>query len=145
VEKAVSEISGVKLYNIDDLQVITDKNKLERQKCTETAESILQEELDELTCDVKSQSVRLIISDLLSHTEEVRQKALAKALNILGEVNEKERKVLEDLTSILLKQTFVPIVENLRAAAVNGDRQVIETAVKLFSKNGDKPADDKTR
>ncbi|MCW4024446.1 MAG: glutamyl-tRNA reductase [Candidatus Bathyarchaeota archaeon] len=145
VEKAVTEISGIKLYNIDDLQVITDKNKLERQKCTETAESIIQEELDELTCDVKSQSVRLIISDLLSHTEEVRQKALAKALSILGEVNEKERKVLEDLTSILLKQTFVPIVENLRAAAVNGDQQLIETAVKLFGKNGEKSVDDKTR
>jgi glutamyl-tRNA reductase len=145
VEKAVSEISGVKLYNIDDLQIITDKNKLERQNCAEKAQLIIQDELDQLVCDVKSQSVRLIVSDLLSHTEEVRQKALAKALSILGEVDDKERKVLEDLTSILLKQTFVPIVENLRAAAVNGDKQFIETAVKLFSKNGDKPVDDRTR
>jgi hypothetical protein len=41
---------------------------------------------------------------------------------------------LEDMTSILLKQTFIPIVENLRLAAKNGDGQVIDTAAKLFEK-----------
>jgi hypothetical protein len=34
----------------------------------------------------------------------------------------------------LLKQTFVPIVENLRLAAKNGDAQLIDLAVKLFEK-----------
>ena len=47
-----------------------------------------------------------------------------------------ERKILEDLTSILLKQTFVPIVENLRSAAKNGDEQIIDFAAKLFEKTG---------
>jgi glutamyl-tRNA reductase len=45
-----------------------------------------------------------------------------------------EAEILEDLTSMLLKQTFVPIVENLRLAAKNGDKEVIELAVKLFEK-----------
>ena len=42
--------------------------------------------------------------------------------------------MLNDLTSILLKQTFIPIVENLRVAAKNGDKQAIEAALKLFEK-----------
>ena len=83
---------------------------------------------------MKSFSVRLIISSLLSQAETVRQKELATALNMMGNVDEKERKILEDLTSILLKQTFVPIVENLRSAAKNGDKQLIDLAVKLFEK-----------
>ena len=85
---------------------------------------------------MKKLSVRLIIASLLSHAEEIRQKELAKAISMLGKVDEKERKVLDDLTCILLKQTFVPIVENLRLAAKNDDKQIIDMAIKLFEKAG---------
>jgi hypothetical protein len=46
------------------------------------------------------------------------------------------RKVIDDLTSILLKQTYLPIIENLRAAASNNDKKVIDMAIKLFEKAG---------
>jgi glutamyl-tRNA reductase len=134
VEKAVQEVPIVKLYNIDDLQLIADKNKLEREKSIEKAEKILDEELLVLDNDMKSLSVRIIVSDLLSQAEAVRQKELATAISMIGNVSDRERKILEDLTSILLKQTFVPIVENLRAAAKNGDEKIIDLAVKLFEK-----------
>ena len=136
VEKAVSEVSDTKLYNIDDLQLIAYKNKLERQKSIDKATKILDEELVVLDQDMKSLSVRLIISSLLSEAEQVRQKELVTALNMIGDVDEREKKILEDLTAILLKQTFVPIVENLRSAAKNGDMKTIELAVKLFEKTG---------
>jgi len=135
VEKTVQEVPKTKLYNIDDLQLIADKNKLQRQKSINKAIKILTEELVILEQDMKSLSVRLIISTLLSQAEQVRQKELATALNMMGEVDEREKKILEDLTSILLKQTFVPIVENLRSAAKTGDMQLVELAVKLFEKS----------
>ena len=53
---------------------------------------------------------------------------------MMGNLDERQKRVLNDLTSILLKQTFIPIVENLRVAAKNGDKQAIEVAVKLFEK-----------
>jgi glutamyl-tRNA reductase len=134
VEKVVQEVTGTKLYNIDDLTLIAEKNKLERQKSIDKALRILDEELVILDQDMKSLSVRLIISALLSQAEHVRQKELATALNMIGDANEREKKILEDLTSILLKQTFVPIVENLRSAAKDGDMRLIELAVKLFEK-----------
>jgi glutamyl-tRNA reductase len=52
----------------------------------------------------------------------------------MGPLDERQKIVLNDLTSILLKQTFIPIVENLRAVAKNGDKQAIEAALKLFEK-----------
>jgi glutamyl-tRNA reductase len=134
VEKAVQEVARTKLYNIDDLQLIADKNKQEREKSIEEAVKILDEELVILNDDMKSLSMRLIISSLLSRAEEVRQKELATALKMLGTVDEREKRILDDLTSILLKQTFIPIVENLRLAAKNGDQQLIDVAVKLFEK-----------
>jgi glutamyl-tRNA reductase len=138
VEKTVSEVQGIKLYNIDDLQLIADKNKKERQKSVDKAEEIIRQELVLLDQDIKTQSVRLIVANLLSNAEKIRQKELAKTLRMLGDVDEKQKKVIDDLTNVLLKQTFVPIVENLRKAAVKGDTQIIDTAVKLFGKNGEK-------
>jgi glutamyl-tRNA reductase len=134
VEKAVKEVASTKLYNIDDLQLIADRNKKQREKSIDKAVKILEKEILILQEDMKSLSVRLIVSSLLSQAEKVRRKELATALNMLGDVDQKQKQVLEDMTSILLKQTFIPIVENLRLAAKNGDEQVIETAVKLFEK-----------
>ena len=136
VEKAVIEVPNTKLYNIDDLQMIADKNKAQREKAIEKAQSILDEELIILEDDMKSLSVRLIISSLLSQAEQIRQKELLTAMNMMGELDERQKRVLNDLTSILLKQTFIPIIENLRVAAKNGDKQIIDTAVKLFEKTG---------
>ncbi len=136
VEKAVTEVPNTKLNNIDDLQMIADKNKAQREKAIEKAQGILDEELIILENDMKSLSVRLIISELLSQAEQIRQKELLTAMNMMGELDERQKRVLNDLTSILLKQTFIPIIENLRVAAKNGDKQIIDTAVKLFEKTG---------
>jgi glutamyl-tRNA reductase len=132
VEKTVQEVVGASLYNIDDLKMIADKNKLQREKSIEKAVQILDQELVSLDQDMKSLSTRLIISSLLSNAEQVRQRELVTALNMMGELDERQKQILNDLTSILLKQTFIPIVENLRSAAKNGDEQLIEAAVKLF-------------
>ncbi len=135
VETALQEVSRVKLFNIDDLHLIAERNKQERHKSIQEASEIVDEELAVLERTVKAESVRKIISELLSQTEEVRKRELAKALSKIGEVDEREKKVIGDLTSILLKQTFVPLVENLRVAAMDNDEETIEVAVKLFGNN----------
>jgi glutamyl-tRNA reductase len=132
VEKATREVEKVKLYDIDDLHLIAEKNKQKRQKSVENASKIIDKELISLNRDIKIQSVRDIVSLLFSRAEEIRQKELAKALNMLGDVDEKEKKIIEDLTFILLKQTYAPIVENLRSAAKNDNKKMIEVAINLF-------------
>lgn len=132
VEESIQDIEGVKLYNIDDLQSIAERNKEERRKSIEKASKIIDEELPLLERDLKAQSVMNIVSSLFLRAEKVRQRELMKALNMLGNIDEKKRKVIVDLTYILLKQTFVPIIENLRIAAMNDDKQMIDAAVKLF-------------
>jgi len=132
VEKATQEVGRVKLYNIDDLQLIAERNKQERQKSVEKASKLIDKELILLNRDIKILSVRDIVSSLFSRAEEIRQKELKKALNMLGHVDAKEKKIIEDLTFILLKQTYAPIVENFRLAAKNDDKQLIEVAIKLF-------------
>ncbi|MCX8150703.1 MAG: glutamyl-tRNA reductase [Candidatus Bathyarchaeota archaeon] len=133
VEESVREIEGVTLYNIDDLSLITEKNKLKRQKNVEKAQKIIDEELAFLSQELKTETVREIIAKLLSRAEKARQRELEKALSMIGNVGEREKKIISDLTSILMKRTFVPLVENLRLAAKNNDIQTIEHAIKLFN------------
>jgi glutamyl-tRNA reductase len=132
VEKATQEVEKVKLYDIDDLQFIAEKNKQKRQKSVEKASKLIEKELVLLNRDIKILSVRDIASLFFSRAEEIRQKELTKALKMLGHVDAKEKKIIEDLTFILLKQTYAPIVENLRLAAKNDDKKMIEVAINLL-------------
>ena len=132
VEEATQEVEKVKVYDLDDLQSIAEKNKQKRQKSVEKASKIIDEELVLLSRDIKIQSVRDIASFLFSRAEEIRQKEVTKALAMLRSFDEKEKKIIEDMTFILLKQTYAPIVENLRSAAKDGDKKLIEVAIKLF-------------
>jgi glutamyl-tRNA reductase len=132
VEKATQEVEKVKLYDIDDLQLIAEKNKQKRQKSVNQALKLIEKELALLNRDIKILSVRDIVSFLFSRAEEIRQKELRRALKMLGPVDAKEKKIIEDLTFILLKQTYAPIVENLRLAAKDDDKKLIEVAIKLF-------------
>ncbi len=132
VEQTTQEVERVKLYDMDDLQLIAEKNKQKRQKSIEKASEIIEKELPLLNRDVKIQSVRDIVSLLFSRAEEIRQRELGKAIKMIGHADAKEKKIIEDLTFILLKQTYVPIVENLREAAKDDDKHLIEVAIKLF-------------
>ena len=139
VEKEIEELPKVKLYNIDDLHLIAEKNKVERTKSVEDASKIIDGEVVNITRVLKTESVRNIISDLLSQTEETRRRELIKALNMMGALDEHEKKIVDDLTSILLKQTFLPLVENLREAAAKDDSELIEVALKLIGAKTDQP------
>jgi glutamyl-tRNA reductase len=132
VEEGIKELPHVRLYNIDDLTLITERNKQERQKSMQEAYKIIDEELTVLERAVKEYSVREIISNLLSQTEGIRQRELAKTLNMMNGLDERQRKIVNDLTSILLKQTFLPVVENFRRAAANNETELIEVATELL-------------
>jgi glutamyl-tRNA reductase len=139
VEKEIAELPNVKLYNIDDLHLIAEKNKMERAKSMKDASRIIEEETVSIELALKTEAVSKIISDLLSQTEETRRRELAKAINMLGDLDEHEKKVVDNLTSILLKQTFLPLIENLRQAAAKDDVELVEAAIKLFGVKTDQP------
>lgn len=132
VEEAVGEVNGVRLYCIDDLQPIVSKNLEERRRSVGRALEILEEELSILCKGLKIQMIHCYVSRLMTRVEDVRREEVAKALKMLGEVDEKERKIIENLTGAIVKKLFMPIVENLRDAALNGDSAAIEYASRLL-------------
>jgi len=135
VETSIKDLPGVKLYSIDDLTSIAEQNKLERQKSVQQACKIIDLEVTLLERAVKADSTNGFVSRLLSQVEETRRKELCRALMMLDTLDERQRKIVDHLTSILLKQTFLPVVENFRRAAVNNDFELIKIATRLFQSN----------
>ncbi len=131
-EQTIKELPHVELYNIDDLTLIAEHNKQEREKSVQEAAQIINEELGGLECALKARSMDELIAELLTQTEETRQRELLKALNMMGDLDARGKKIVNDLTCILMKQTFLPVIEKLRKAAVKDDSELIEAAMKLF-------------
>jgi glutamyl-tRNA reductase len=135
VEESIEDLPLVELFNIDDLTLIAERNKQERQKSMQDAIKIINEELVGLERSVKQDCVSEIVSDLLSQVEESRQRELVKALSMMDDLDERQRKIVGDLTSIMLKHMFLPVVENFRRAAANNETELVEVAAKLFEIN----------
>jgi len=132
VEETISEIPRVKLYDIDDLTSISESDRQEREKSMWEAFRVVDRELETLECAINADSVNEVISEFLSQVEENRRRELTKALEMMGELDERKRKIVNDLTSVLLKKTFLPVVENFRRAAASNDVEMVNVAAKIF-------------
>jgi glutamyl-tRNA reductase len=136
IEACIKDMSGIKLYSIDDLTSIAKQNKLKRQKNAENACRIIDHEITVLERALKADSTNGFVSKMLSNVEEIRQRELCRALIMLDTLDERQKKIVDQLTSILLKQTFLPVVENFRRAAENNDVELIKSVPRLFQSIG---------
>ncbi len=123
---------GVKLFNIDDLRGIADKNKKMRECEAIEAEKIIEEEMFLLNRSLKHLEVESLISNIRRNAEEIRIKETEKAFRMLGDINGKE-KIVEGLTQVVVDKIFSDIIRNIKAAAENDDKKLIETAECLFA------------
>lgn len=136
VEEDVKKL-GVKLFNIDDLRGIADKNRKLRESEAKDAEKIIEEELLLLKKSLKRLEVESIISDIRRNAEKIRSHEAEKAFRMLGDINGKE-KIVEDLTHVIVDKIFSDITRNIKNAAENDDKELIESAKSIF-KTWEKP------
>jgi len=123
---------GVKLFNIDDLRGIADKNKKMRESESYEAQKIIDEELILLEKSLKHLEVEALISNIRSNAEKIRIKETEKAVKMLGDMNGKE-KIVEDLTHVMIDKIFSDIIKNIKNAAENDDKKLIETVECIFA------------
>ncbi|HEX3013627.1 MAG TPA: glutamyl-tRNA reductase, partial [Methanobacterium sp.] len=90
VEEDVKKL-GVKLFNIDDLRGIADKNRKLRESEAKDAEKIIEEELLLLKKSLKRLEVESLISDMLRNAEKIRSHETDKAVRMLGDMDGKEK------------------------------------------------------
>jgi glutamyl-tRNA reductase len=124
---------GVKLFNIDDLRGIADKNKKMRESEAKAAEEIIEEELLLLKKSLKRLEVESLISDIRKNAEKIRVQETEKAFRMLGDMNGRE-KIVDDLTQVVVDKIFIDIIRNIKNAAEDNDKEIIKTAELLFER-----------
>jgi len=136
IDEDVKEI-GVNLFNIDDLRGIADKNRKMRESESIEAQKIIEEELLLLKKSLKHLEVESLISNIRRNAEEIRIQETEKAVRMIGDVNGRE-KVINDLTKVLVDKIFSDVIKNIKNAAENENKDIIETAECIFAQEKSK-------
>lgn len=132
IEKNVAEISNVHLYNIDDLQQITDKGKNERRAAAHLAESLIDLELDNYQRQHRTVLAKALICDYREQMQDLAQLELQRAIQKLTS-GQNQHEVLQEFTDRLVnKLTHAPTV-GIRLAAAENRGDLLDLAQYLFN------------
>jgi glutamyl-tRNA reductase len=132
VDEKVAIIGGVKLMNLDQIAEMVEKNMNSRLNKVKTVENIIRQEVSVLEASMKRLDAEPLVTDVFKSIENLREKELNKALQMLNEKDEKKIKIIEELTKAVVESIVSTPMNNIRKASEQGQPDVIELASKLF-------------
>jgi len=133
VDEDVEGLPGVKLLNIDGLRAIAEENKRIREKEAERVQEIIEEEMALLEKQLYHVDVDDIVKSVFEMAEEVRVKEFRRAMKKLGsKLDDRDRKIIDDMTAAIVKKTMSPIAEKVRKAAERGDEVTVQVGKTYF-------------
>ena len=133
VDEKVATIPGIKLMNIDQIAEMIDKNMKNRRGKVSAVENIISEEVPIIEATMKRLDAEPLVKDVFTNADSLRIKELQKALQMLGESDEKRIKIIEDLTKAVVESIVSIPMNNLRKASEQGNPELLEIASKLFN------------
>ncbi len=132
VDEKVATIGGVKLMNLDQIAEMVEKNMNARLNKVKTVENIINEEVSVLEASMKRLDAEPLVKDVFKNIENLREKELQKALQMLNEKDENKIKIIEELTKAVVESIVSTPMNNIRKASEQGKPDVVELASKLF-------------
>ncbi|TWU13929.1 Glutamyl-tRNA reductase [Symmachiella macrocystis] len=120
-ESSVGDIDdNVFLYCIDDLEETCENNRKVRKKEIAAAQKIIDEETDEFMHAVYHRATGPIIRNLREKWRDVTDEELAWLFGRLGEMDDRERKIVEQWVNRLVNKLLHPPLEALKEEAREG-------------------------
>lgn len=133
IDPKINEIDNVFLFDIDDLKVVADQNRKEREKEAEKAEELVQREADVFWTKLKSFDVAPTIRQIYSTIDALRRKEIEMTLKKFGHVTPEQREAIEELTTSIANKILQSSFSELRTLANQPDGfEKIELIKKLF-------------
>jgi glutamyl-tRNA reductase len=115
VEDKVATIKKVKLINIDQISEIVEKNIRARKNEIQSAEKIINNEMESVDSLLKRRKVEPIVVSIFKNVDVIRERELKKALSIIGKsLGPKEAKTIEELSYALVEGILSTPMNNLR-------------------------------
>lgn len=134
IEANITELAGVHLYNIDDLQTVIGKGMHERQTAAIEAEELIEAELDNYIRWHRSLKAKNVIRDYRSQMQQIAQQELQRAIQKLS-MGKCQYSVLTEFSERLVnKLTHTPSV-GLRHAARENREELLDLAQYLLDKS----------
>ena len=133
VDEKVATIPGIKLMNIDQIAEMIDKNMKNRRGKVSAVENIISEEVPIIEATMKRLDAEPLVKDVFTNADLMRIKELKKALQMLGETDEKRIKIIDELTKAVVESIVSIPMNNLRKASEQGNPELLEIASKLFN------------
>ena len=133
VDEKVAIIPGIKLMNIDQIAEMVDKNMKKRKGKISAVENIISEEVPIIEATMKRLDAEPLVKDVFTNADFMRIKELQKALQMLGETDEKRIRIIDDLTKAVVESIVSAPMNNLRKASEQGNPELLEIAQKLFN------------
>jgi glutamyl-tRNA reductase len=133
VDVAVTDVPGVRLFDIDDLQNRIADHVAARQGEVSLVEDIIDQELANFAEREEQRGVRPLIADLRSRAEAIRRREIARTLQRLGDVDDATRAQIEHLSRSLVNKLLHEPTIRLRAEAARyQSEEVAQVARELF-------------
>ncbi len=138
IDPSAKDITGITLCDVDGLQAVVADNIALRNEEREDVESIVQQQLKKWQTEQAVRRVAPTITSLRGSIEKIRKKELEKALGRLTHLSDKERSVVESLTSRLMNQFLhEPTMRLRKMATTNESAHFQQTVEELFALKGE--------
>ncbi|MDU4961725.1 MAG: glutamyl-tRNA reductase [Sporomusaceae bacterium] len=136
VEPEVEALAGVSLYNIDSLEAVVESNLHSRELEAKLAEDIIEAELNDLLERFRYLSFRPTLVQLADKAEAMRRRELKRAMVKLPDITPEQKKVVENMSRMLIRKLLRdPVVRIHEAAAAGGEQPYLDALADLFKLN----------
>jgi len=117
IDPEINLIDNMFVYDIDDLQQVADANMRERQRESERAEAIIEEEIEKLMHRLKTHEVKPTIISLNEELDRMRRAEIERFRSKLGELTPQQEQAIEALTTGLMKKVAHHPITNMKKLA----------------------------
>lgn len=133
VEPEVSELNGVHLYNIDDLQAEVSEGIRLRLQEVEHVQAIIAKEAQNFGDWLRSLSVVDTIRDLRRYANSLREKEVGRTMRHLSPtLSEREEDAVHELTNRLMNKLLHKPMSRLKEAAASGQGHIYAEALRYL-------------
>jgi glutamyl-tRNA reductase len=142
IEPDLNTLDNVYLYDIDDLEGVVSENRGARAREAAKAETMVEAEVDAFWRWFSSLDVVPTIVALRDKVEAIRRRELERSLAALGDVDPRQRAVIERLTTAIVNKVLHgPVTALRRHQADPAESFYVEAARRLFRLGTGEPED----
>jgi glutamyl-tRNA reductase len=135
VAPAVAEREATTVYDLDDLEDVTEGTRRQRREAATEVESIIDAEFAHLLERYKRKRADEVIAGMYEGAEAIKAAEVQRAIEQAeadGELTEGQREAIESMADALVNKLLAAPTSSLRDAAAEDDWTTINTALQLF-------------